>query len=60
MAGSEQSGLDGARPDLFRGAAWVITPTPDTSDETFAAMHELVVAVGADPLTLAREARLEI
>lgn len=52
MAGSEQSGLAGARPDLFRGAAWVITPTPDTSDETFAAMHELVVAVGADPLTL--------
>ncbi len=52
MAGSEQSGLAGARPDLFRGAAWVITPTAETSDETFAAMHELVVAVGADPLTL--------
>ncbi len=27
MAGSEQSGLDGARAELFRGAAWVITPT---------------------------------
>lgn len=53
MAGSEQSGLDGARPDLFRGAAWVITPTIETSDHTLAAMHELVVALGADPLTLA-------
>lgn len=52
MAGSEQSGLDGARPDLFRGAAWVITPSVETSDQTFAAMHELVVALGADPLTL--------
>ena len=52
MAGSEQSGLGGARPDLFRGAAWVITPTINTSDQTFAAMHELVVALGADPLTL--------
>lgn len=52
MAGSEQSGLDGARPDLFRGAAWVITPSIATSDQTFAAMHELVVALGADPLTL--------
>ena len=52
MAGSEQSGLAGARPDLFRGAAWVITPTLDTSDNTLAAMHELVVAMGADPVTL--------
>ncbi len=53
MAGSEQSGLDGARMELFRGAAWVICPTPSTSDETFAAMHDLVTAIGADPLTLA-------
>lgn len=52
MAGSEQSGLDGARSELFRGAAWVITPTEETSDATFAAMHELVVALGADPVTL--------
>ena len=52
MAGSEQSGLAGARPDIFRGAAWVITPTIETSDQAFAAMHELVVALGADPLTL--------
>ena len=56
MAGSEQSGLDGARPDLFRGAAWVITPTIETSDQTLAAMHDLVVALGADPLTLAPKA----
>lgn len=52
MAGSEQSGLDGARAELFRGAAWVITPTNETSDDTFAAMHELVVSLGADPVTL--------
>jgi prephenate dehydrogenase len=52
MAGSEQSGLDGARAELFRGAAWVITPSDETSDETFAALHDLVVALGADPLTL--------
>jgi prephenate dehydrogenase len=52
MAGSEQSGLDGARAELFRGAAWVITPTLTTSDEAFAGMHDLVVAFGADPVTL--------
>lgn len=56
MAGSEQSGLAGARADLFRGAAWVITPTNETSDAAFAGMHELVVALGADPLTLAPDA----
>ena len=56
MAGSEQSGLDGARAELFRGAAWVICPTSATSDETFAAMHDFVTALGADPLTLAPKA----
>ncbi len=52
MAGSEQSGLDGARGELFRGAAWVICPTAVTADESVAAIHELVKALGADPLTL--------
>jgi prephenate dehydrogenase len=52
MAGSEQAGLEGARADLFRGAAWVITPTEITSDVAFAGMHELVVKLGADPVTL--------
>lgn len=52
MAGSEQAGLAGARADLFRGAAWVITPTAITSDNAFAALHELVVTLGADPVTL--------
>lgn len=55
MAGSEQSGLDGARAELFRGAAWVITPTATTSDEAFIFVRELIVALGADPLTLEPE-----
>ena len=29
MAGSEQIGLQGADPDLFEGAVWVLTPTAD-------------------------------
>ena len=52
MAGSEQTGLDGARVDLFRGAVWPLTPSPSTSDEAFALVHEVVVAFGADPVTL--------
>lgn len=53
MAGSEQSGLGGARAELFRGAAWVVTPTPNTADDGLAFMHDLIVALGADPITLA-------
>lgn len=56
MAGSEQSGLDGARSDLFRGAAWVLTPTVHTSDAALAFAHDLVVQLGSDPLTLSPEA----
>lgn len=56
MAGSEQSGLAGARPDLFRGASWVISPTTSTSDDAFATVHELVAALGSDPVTLSPEA----
>lgn len=52
MAGSEQTGLGGARAEIFRGAAWVITPTELTSDETLAAVHEMVMSFGADPITL--------
>jgi prephenate dehydrogenase len=36
MAGSELEGLDGADPDLFTDAVWVLTPTATTSDAAFA------------------------
>ena len=32
MAGSEQTGIDAARPDLFRGAACIITPDDATKE----------------------------
>jgi prephenate dehydrogenase len=52
MAGSEQTGLAGARAELFRGAVWPITPSDDTSDDAFALVHEVVASFGADPVTL--------
>ena len=52
MAGSEQTGLAGARADLFRGAVWPITPSNETADESFALVHEVVTSFGADPVTL--------
>ena len=32
MAGSEQTGMENARPDLFQNAACIVTPLPDTPD----------------------------
>ena len=34
MAGSELDGLDGADPEMFSGAIWVVTPLPDSDDLT--------------------------
>jgi prephenate dehydrogenase len=53
MAGSEAIGVDGARVDLFDGAAWVLTPTPGTDQQAHALVHSVVRSFGADVLTLA-------
>ncbi|MBT8208165.1 MAG: prephenate dehydrogenase/arogenate dehydrogenase family protein [Acidimicrobiales bacterium] len=55
MAGSEQSGLSGARGTLFRGAAWVLTPTPFTADDAFGYVRQWVASLGADAVTLEPE-----
>lgn len=52
MAGSELEGLDGADPNLFEGAVWVLTPTASTSDETFSAVAEVVNSLGAEIVAL--------
>lgn len=53
MAGSEASGVDGARADLFNGAAWVLTPTTATDPDAHALVHGVVRQLGADVVTLA-------
>lgn len=52
MAGSEQTGLAGARGTLFRGAAWVLTPTENTGDDAFGYVQQWVSSLGADTVTL--------
>jgi prephenate dehydrogenase len=52
MAGSEAVGVDGARADMFDGAAWVLTPTPSTDARAHALVHSVVASFGADVLTL--------
>ena len=55
MAGSELEGVDGADPDLFAGAVWVLTPTAATADTTYATVHGAVAELGADVVALAPE-----
>jgi prephenate dehydrogenase len=52
MAGSEQVGLDGADPDLFTGALWVLTPTPETDLGAFSTVRDVVAGLGADVVAL--------
>jgi prephenate dehydrogenase len=52
MAGSEQEGPDGADPDLFVGATWVLTPTGVTDEACFSTVRDAVTALGADVIVL--------
>ena len=52
MAGSEQTGLHGADPDLFEGAVWVLTPTATTDLVSFDRLKSVVMTLGADVLVL--------
>jgi len=52
MAGSEQEGPDGADPDLFAGATWVLTPTKSTDPAAFQRVRSIVASFGADVVDL--------
>lgn len=55
MAGSEQEGVAGARPDLFEGRTWVLTPIPGTDDDAFDEVRTVVSGFGADVVSLPPE-----
>jgi prephenate dehydrogenase len=46
MAGSEQSGLDAARADLFEQAVCIVTPTPSSLAESTTRVRDLWKGVG--------------
>lgn len=46
MAGSERSGIDAARENLFQGAAAIVTPTALSEPDAIAAVQELWQSVG--------------
>lgn len=55
MAGSEHVGLSGARPDLFVGATWVLTPGAHTSTDLYTRLAGIVRDFGAQALSLRPE-----
>ncbi len=52
MAGSELDGLDGADPEMFEGAVWVLTPDSDVPDDTFATVASVISGLGAEVVAL--------
>jgi len=55
MAGSEQDGVDGASPDMFRGARWVLTPSPNTDDQALTFVRDVVAGFGAQVIVVTPE-----
>lgn len=49
MAGSEESGMGAARPDLFHGRRWALVETDRTGDRARRIVRALVEAVGGVP-----------
>jgi prephenate dehydrogenase len=47
LAGSESSGVEHARSDLFEGATWYLTPGPATARETTLRVEEFIATLGA-------------
>lgn len=52
MAGSERRGVGSADPDLFEGAAWILTPTSVTRHGAYATAAELASQLGATPVAV--------
>jgi len=60
MAGSEQEGPDGADPELFVGATWVLTPTEHTDPAAFTTLQSVIASLGADVVALAADRHDEL
>ncbi|MEX2246246.1 MAG: prephenate dehydrogenase/arogenate dehydrogenase family protein [Dehalococcoidia bacterium] len=50
MAGKEQSGIDAADPELFRGKPWAIAPGSHAPEAAVRTVISLAQLVGAEPL----------
>ncbi|HEY2330769.1 MAG TPA: prephenate dehydrogenase/arogenate dehydrogenase family protein [Acidimicrobiales bacterium] len=60
MAGSEQEGVEGADPELFTGAVWVLTPTAATDPDAHQLVRSVVTSFGAEVVELPPERHDEL
>jgi prephenate dehydrogenase len=49
LGGAARGGLEHARPDLFAGRPWLLTPTGDAAGEAVEKLSAFVRALGAEP-----------
>ena len=49
LGGAAKSGLEHARPDLFKGRPWLFTPADDRSGDSLEKLLAFVTALGAEP-----------
>ncbi len=52
MAGSEKSGLDAARDNLFENAQYILTPTEITNLQAYKKLHSLLNRLGANVIAI--------
>jgi prephenate dehydrogenase len=52
MTGSERSGIEAARADLYDGCIWPLTPTQRTAPEAIACLSWMIGRLGATPILL--------
>lgn len=55
IAGAETAGVEHARPDLFDGAVWYLTPSATSSGILYERLHRMVAAFGARPAAIEAE-----
>jgi prephenate dehydrogenase len=56
LGGAARSGLEHARPDLFAGRPWLLTPSDDRAGEAIERLSTFVRALGAEPRIVSVEA----
>jgi prephenate dehydrogenase len=55
LAGAETAGVEGARPDLFDGARWYLTPTDRSSGVHYDLLQRTIADLGARPQAIEAE-----
>ena len=55
LAGAEAAGVEHARPELFEGATWYLTPTERSSGMLYERLYRTITALGARPEAIAAD-----